>query len=485
MWHRACGCYQVYRLGPMRAAAAIALMVVGCSSAGEPATSGATKAAAPGPCAEDAAGCQAGCDAGKLEDCHELAWRKIGARGTAIDVAGAEKVLAKACAGKLARSCGMAAWLVAERGEELAADRRSALERACRAGEGWSCAALASWALRPATPDARGSRDMAGGATWAELGCGADHMWSCGTLEWVLRQAAALPDLDAAGRQRLSTLRGMVDQKRAAACRTGKREGCAEGSPEYEAQVRKDCAAGDHGACAEIAHASQDAGEAMRAARRACDLGKLQSTCGLVCNGLRDGVTGPPDLAAARACFERVCKAGEELACKALGSGPLLGGGCAAIDMAGLPHLTLAALPRLRAPRQDGGTFDSQSAGKKDRLYLFTASWNAAGRLSDLAPLAAELAPLGVELVAVLSDESWEPARGQIVAADGLTAVLDAPAAGENIGRYTSALGITKVPEALVVDAAGKVRRHVVGPGILTSRLNGRRCVEESLKGPE
>jgi hypothetical protein len=467
----------------MRVGLVTLVLVVGCSKAGEPSPAPAGKKA--GPCREDAEGCQAGCEAGRLEDCHELAWRKIGARGTAIDVAGAEKVLAKACAGKLVQSCGMAAWLVAERGEELAADRRAALDRACRARDGWSCAALASWALRPATPDGRGARDMAGGATWAELGCGADHMWSCGTLEWILRQAAGLPDLDAAGRQRMTALRGMVDQKRSAACKVGKREGCGEGTPEYDAQVRKDCAAGDHGACAEIAHSSQDPAEAMRAARDACERGKLTTTCGLVCNGLRDGVDGAPDLAAARACFDRTCKAGEPLACDALAAGEMLGGGCRAIDMAQLPHVNLTTLPRLTAPDHAGGTFDSAAAGKKDRLYLFTASWNAAGKLSDLAPLAAELAPAGVELVAVLSDDDWSRVRSQIQPADSLVVVLDTPASGENIGRYTTALGITKVPEALVVDASGAVRRHVVGPGILTSRLNSRRCVEEVLKRPK
>ena len=470
----------------MRATVALVIAVVGCSKAGEPSPAPGAAGGISGsarPCAEDAAGCQAGCDAGRLEDCHQLAWRKIGARGTAIDVAGAEKLLARACAGKLMKSCGMGAWLTAERGEELAADRRSALDRECRAGEGWSCAALASWALRPAG-GGRGMRDMASGATWTELGCGAGHLWSCGTLESILRQAASLPDMNEAGRQRTKTLREMIDQKRAAACTSGQREGCPEGTPEYEAQVRKDCAGSDFGACAEIAQASQDAGEATRAARQACDHGKLQWACGLVCNGLRDGVAGAPDLAAARACFDRVCKAGEKLACDALASGPMLGGGCAAIDMENQPHLQLTSLPRLSAPDRAGGTFDSARAGKKDRLYLFTASWNVSGSLADLAPLAAELAPLGVELVAVLSDQSWDPVRARLDKPDSYVAVLDTPAAGEDIGRYTSALGITKVPEALVVDAAGTVRRHVVGPGLLTSRLNSRRCVEETLKRP-
>ncbi len=469
----------------MRVALAMVMLVVGCSSGGDPAPSPAAGKTAAGPCATDAAGCQEGCDAGRLEDCHELGWRKIGARGTPIDIAGAEKVLARACAGKLVKSCGMGAWLVAERGDELAGDRKSALDRECRAGEGWSCAALASWALRPASPAARGMRDMGSGATWAELGCAAGHMWCCGTLESIVRQAATLPDVNEAGRQRMKTLGEMIDQKRTAACKAGQREGCPEGTPEYQAQVRKDCAGGDFGACAEIAHASQDGGEAMRAARQACERGQLQSTCGLVCNGLRDGADGAPDLAAARACFDRLCKAGEKLACQDLAAGPMLGGGCAAIDIESQPHLTLTSLPRLSAPDHAGGTFDSAKADKKDRLYLFTASWNATGKLTDLAPLAAELEPLGVELVAVLSDESWEPVRAQVRSADSFTAVLDAPAPGENIGRYTSSLGISKVPEALVVDATGRVLRHVVGPGLLTSRLNSRRCVEETLKRPE
>lgn len=465
---------------------AVVVLLVGCSTAGDPAPSAAGKERrAPGACAEDAAGCQAGCEAGRLEDCHQLAWRKIEARGTAFDPAGAETLLAKACAGKLVTSCGMAAWLAADRGEELAADRKSALDRECHAGEGWSCAALSSWALRPASPGAHGMRDLAGGGTWAELGCRAGHLWSCGTLEMILRQAAALPEVNQAGQQRMKALREMIDQKRTAACKAGQREGCPEGTPEYEAQVRKDCAADDFGACAELAHASQDGGEAMRAGRQACDRGKLTSACGLVCNGLRDGVAGAPDLAAARACFDRVCQAGEKLACEARDAGPMLGGGCKAIDMDRLPHLSLTALPRLTAPRQDGTTFDSAAAAKKPRLYLFTASWNAAGKLSDLAPLAAELAPTGVELVAVLSDESWDPVGRELDRSSDFVVVLDTPAPGENIGRYTSKLGISKVPEGLVVDAAGKVLRHVVGPGLMTSRLNSRRCLEESLKRPE
>ena len=466
----------------MRAALAMVVLVVGCSSGGDPAP--AARPTAAGPCKTDAAGCQAGCEAGRLEDCHQLAWRKIGARGTALDVAGAEKILATACAGKQVKSCGLGAWLVAERGDELAADRKSALDRECRAGEGWSCAALASWALRPAA-SGRGMRDMGSGATWAELGCGTGHMWCCGTLEAIVRQAAALPDVNEAGRQRMKALREMIDQKRAAACKAGQREGCVVGTPEYEAQVRKDCAGGDFWACGEIAQSSEDGAEATRAAKQACDRGQLVWTCGLICNGLRDGVDGAPDLAAARTCFDRVCKAGEKLACDALAAGPMLGGGCDAIDMENLPHLALTSLPRLSGPDHAGGTFDSAKADKKSRLYLFTASWNAAGKLTDLAPLAAELKPLGVELVAVLSDESWEPVRAQVKSADSFTAVLDAPAPGQNIGRFTSALGITKVPEGLVVDAGGKVLRHVVGPGLLTSRLNSRRCVEETLKRPE
>jgi len=447
------------------------VLVVGCSTASETSTPAANK------------GTASGCDGGKLEDCFDIAWRKIGARGTAVDVAGAEKIAAQACAGKLVKACGMAAWLAAERGEELAPARRSGLDRDCRAGDGWSCAALVSWALRPASPAAGGSRDVKSGAAWAELGCGAEHMWCCGTLEWILGQAAALPDVSDAGRERFVALRRLVDEKRAAACAAGKREGCREGTPEYEALVRKDCASGDHGACAEIADSSQDAREAMRAAKDACELGKLTSACGLVCNGLRDGALGAPDLAAARACFDRTCKAGEPLACDALAAGPMLGGGCRAVDLAREPHLDLRALPRLTGPQKGGGTFDSAVPAKAARLYVFTASWSVAGGPSDLAPLAAELKPLGVELVAVLSDASWEAVRG--LDASGLLAVLDAPAPGENIGRYTAALGITKLPEAFVVDAAGAVRRHVVGPGLLTSRQNGRRCVEESLKRPE
>jgi hypothetical protein len=459
-------------VAPMRAAGMIGLLlIVGCSTASETSTPAAATAA-PG-----------GCQAGKLEECFDVAWRKIGARGTAIDVPGAEKLLAQACAGTLAKACGMAAWLVAERGEELAADRRSGLDRDCKAGDGWSCAALTSWGLRPASAGG-GMRDTGGGATWAELGCRAGHMWCCGTLEMILQQAAALPDLQQTGRERLSALRAMIDEKRAAACADGKREGCREGTPEYEAQVRKDCAAGDHGACAEIADSSQDIGEAMRAAKDACEQGKLTSACGLVCNGLRDGATGAPDLAAARACFERTCKAGERLACDALAAGPMLGGGCRAVDLAHEPHLALRALPRLTGAPQDGGTFDSSVPAKKPRLYVFTASWSAAGGPADLAPLAAELAPLGVELVAVLSDPSWDAVHGLDRAAP-LVALLDRPAAGENLGPYTSKLGITKLPEAFVVDASGTIRRHVVGPGLLTSRLNGRRCVEESLKRPD
>lgn len=458
---------------PVRATPVIALVLaVGCSTASE---------TAPPPASTRTT---SGCDDGRLDDCFELAWRKIGARQTPIDVPGAEKLLARACAGKLVKACGMAAWLVAERGQELAADRRAGLDRDCRAGDGWSCAALTSWALRPGSTTAGGVRDMASGATWAELGCRAGHMWACGTLDSILRQAAALPELNQGGRERLAGLRAMVDEKRAAACAAGKREGCREGSAEYEAQVRKDCAAGDHGACAEIADSSQDIAEAMRAARDACDQGKLMTACGLLCNGLRDGALGAPDLAAARACFERVCKAGETLACDALAAGPMLGGGCSAVDLAREPHLDLRALPRLTGPQRAGGTFDSAKPAKSARLYVFTASWSAAGGPTDLAPLAADLAPLGVELVAVLSDDRWEAVRGLDDTGD-LVAVLDAPAPGETIGRYTRALGIAKLPESFVVDAAGAVRRHLVGPGLLTSRLNGRRCVEESLKRPE
>jgi len=48
--------------------------------------------------------------------------------------------------------------------------------------------------------------------------------------------------------------------------------------------------------------------------------------------------------------------------------------------------------------------------------------------------------------------------------ASALVAVLDAPAPEGTIGRYTSALGITKVPEAFVVEPAQRpaLRRRVL-----------------------
>jgi len=425
----------------MRAAVVTLLLLVGgCSQAGEPAKGAAPSeaaAASSGACA-DPAGCEKGCQGGRLEDCHELAWRKIGARGTAIDVAGAETVLAKACTGKLVKSCGMAAWLVAGRGEDLAAERRAGLDRDCRAGDGWSCAALASWALRPGPTGSL--RDTGGGATWSELGCKAGHLWSCGTLESILEQAAALPDLDQAGRDRMATLRAMIDQKRATACSAGEREGCREGSPEYLVLARRDCAAADHGACAELVSYIEGE-ERQRAARDACEVGKLTGYC------------------------------------------PYARGGCDAIDIASEPHLALARLPRLKGTRQGGAPFDSAALRPARRLFLFTASWNRPGSIADLEPLAAALVPHQVQVIAVLSDGGWDSLR-ELEGARTITAVLDPPAPDQNIGRYTSALGISKVPEGFLVDETGAVRRHIVGSLIITDRFDLARCALDVLGAP-
>lgn len=469
----------------MRAALVAAIAVAAsCSKATETSpVVGGERASAAG--AAECAGvpeCEKGCEGGRLEDCHQLAWFKIGARGTPIDLSGAEKLLARACAGKLVRSCGMAAWIEAGGGGDLAAARRAELDRTCRAGDGWSCAALASWALRPAAPGSRGARDTGGGATWAELGCATGHVWACATLEVVLEQVRPEPDWTPAMRERHAKLKAMIEEKRGAACAAGKREGCREGSREYEAQLRKDCAAGDHGACAELASSSQDAGEAMRAAQDACEHGKLNEACGLTCNGLRDGALGQPDMAAARACYDRVCAAGIALGCE-LRDAPMLGGGCRAIDLHDQPHLSLKRLPRLLGSRYGGGTFDSAGLRAKKRVFVFTASWNATGSIADLEQLAAALAPLEVDVVAVLSDASWERIQG-LEGARSLTAVLDPPAAGATIGAYTSKIGISKVPEAFLVDQSGAVRRHIVGSAVLTDRLNGRRCVVEVLGAP-
>lgn len=471
----------------MKRGLAVVVAVAACSKTGEPApakgpASQKASAATGGACA-DAGACDKGCASGRLEDCHELAWRKIGARGVAIDVAGAEKLLARACAGKLARSCGMAAWIEAGDGRELAAARRAELDKSCRAGDGWSCAALANWALRPSSPGRSGVRDTAGGATWAELGCAAGHVWSCATLEQMLAQVAPGPDWTQEMRERVSKARAMIEEKRSAACGAGKREGCREGSPDFMALVRRDCAAGDHGACSELASYSEDGAEGMRAAQDACERGRLSSVCGMVCNGLRDGFAGEPDLAAARACYERACAGGDAVACRKRDAGPLLGGGCAGIDMEREPHLGVRRLPRLRAPRKGGGSFDSERAARRGRLYVFTASWNTYGRIADLEPLAIELRPLEIEVVAVLSDPGWErlPDVGD---APSFTAILDPPRADATTGAYTSRLGITKVPEAMLVDASGAVRRHLVGPGVLTSRINARRCAADVLGAP-
>jgi hypothetical protein len=478
---------------------ALVVAVPGCSRAPEPAPKEASVPRPAGAPCTDAAGCDKGCSAGRLDDCHELAWRKIGARGTAIDLAGAEKLLARACAGKVLRSCGMAAWLAAGRGQDLDEDRRVALEANCAAGDGWSCGALANWGLRS---QAGATRDLGRGANWAKLGCEAGHVWSCATLKTLMDSVSPARSCVEANvqpqdcgryveekglwtremQERRTLTLALATDKLAAACAAGDRAGCGEGGPEYMVLVRRDCAAADYGACAELASYSEDLAEGMRAAMQACERGELTSSCGLACNGLRDGAAGEPDLGAARACYEKACAAGEKLACEARDAGPLLGGGCDSIDRDELPHIKLAVLPRLVGERRGGGQFDSSKAEGKRRLYLFSASWDIAGPLRLLQPLAVEMAAAKVEVVAVLSDPNWD--RLHELDAGSFVAVLDPPAQRDNIGPFTTRLGISKVPEALLVDESGAIRRHLVGPGVLLSPINAVRCAEEILGRP-
>ncbi len=428
--------------------AVLLALVAGCSqnsesTAGKEAAGAAGASAVDGKAAgatcADPAACEKGCAGGRLEDCHELAWRKVGARGTAIDVAGAEKLLARACAGKLVKSCGMAAWLEAGRGAELAADRRAGLDRDCRAGDGWSCAALASWALQPASTGGT-MRDAGAGASWTELGCTAGHLWSCATLDRLVASVAQAPDEKASTHERRETLRRLADDKRKAACAAGRREGCREGSPEYLVVARRDCAAADHGACAELVSYLKGE-ERQRAARDACEAGKMTEFC------------------------------------------PLARGGCEPIDIASSPHLSLKTLPRLTGTTRGGARFDSAALRPQRRLFLFTASWNQPGTVADLEPLAQALLPLEVQVVAVLSDASWDAVH-DLEGARVVTAVLDPPAPGGTIGRYTSRLGITKVPEGFLVDESGAVRRHIVGAGLITDPDLTRQCAVEVLGAP-
>ena len=435
----------------------------------------------------DAADCETRCRAahGKSDDCVELAWRKMGARGTRLDDAGAQRLLAPACAANAAGACGLAAWIEVNHGANLPPARRAVLAQACGRGDGWSCAALVNWALLPA-PGAGGSRrDVERGARWAETGCRAGHVWCCNVVDSLLDQVPVADRQTA----RYTELTRLVADTLVPACRGGRREACDRDGPRYAALARRDCAAGDHGACAEVVSFTRDPAERARLADDACDQGGLLSSCGMVCDSLRDGTTGQPDLAAARACYQRACSAGLSPACTRADD-PLLGGGCPVIDESDQPHLSLQSLPRLELARPDGAAFDSRAAHhRRARLYVFTATWYPRVPLASLAALARKLSagPGATEVVAVLSNDHWDDLspddRTALTGVPGLVVTLDPPGKGavETTGPATRGLGISKIPEALLVDARGRVRRHLVGDGLFRDPLNTRRCIDTTL----
>lgn len=504
-----------------RALVLVCLLVASCGPAGRgegaaaagSAPAGAIAApAADEPGCTDATSCERGCEAGRAGDCLELADRKLRARGTAMDPAGAGRLLERACAAREPGACGRLARL------QLAAHRtptvqREELKGACApaAGEGGArgagavdpeaCAAAALWLLLD--PE----RDLAEVLTLSDRGCRAGGLVACSILEELLRQASpgaicaaegiepprCREELEARGRwsreeqERLRALRAMIEGTRERACRAGQWEACAPFSDEYLSAVRRACeTADDHGACAELAHASSDPAARAQALRRACDRGRVPSACELRGDGLRDGVEGEPSPEAARGAYQIACDGGMASSCDKLAM-PALGAGCPAIDTPDARNPTPARLGRLHGERWGGGRFDSRR-DRRRRLYLFTASWNHGMRIPDAIALQQALAGRA-QVVVVLSDADWssqpagdlEALRG-MEEGTGVVALLDPPQGDENLGPQTRALGIEKVTEAMLADRDGRVRLHLAGMKVGLDRRNTVLCLETALK---
>lgn len=430
----------------------------------------------------DAASCERGCEAGRATDCHKLAERKLRGRGTAMDPAGAERLLERACAAKLRGACADLAYL------QLGAGRAPAVERAMlvdacplegqvEAVEPRACAAAALWLWRE--PD----RDVTQVADLSKRGCEAGDLIACSILEELLRLASSGADKEQAG---LRQLLALIEDTRTAACKSGRWEACGVGADQHLAAVRRACTTeDDYAACAELASVSADPAARARALRRACDDGRVPSACDLRGDELRDGMEDEPSPEAARRAYQIACAGGVGSSCIKL-KDPQLGAGCAAIDMPQVRNPTPARLGRLRGERWGGGRFDS-NRDRQPRLYLFTASWNHGMRIPDAIFIQQALGGRA-QVVVVLSDADWTTLRDEDLEAlrakkaEDPVVVLDPPRGDEAVGPRTRALGIEKVTEAMLVDRSGRVILHLAGMQVGKDRRNTVLCIDSALK---
>ncbi len=92
-------------------------------------------------------------------------------------------------------------------------------------------------------------------------------------------------------------------------------------------------------------------------------------------------------------------------------------------------------------------------------LLRFWGSWCETCKAEQ--PSLEDLAASGdVVVIAVASDESWEPIRKKLPAGSNAIVLLDPPSEGA-IGPIAEAYGVSAVPESLIIDREGIARYYM------------------------
>lgn len=73
-----------------------------------------------------------------------------------------------------------------------------------------------------------------------------------------------------------------------------------------------------------------------------------------------------------------------------------------------------------------------------------------------------DFSPEDVAVLALASDESWEPVKKALPDGSPLQVLLDPPADGGNLGAIAKSYGITAVPETFVIDREGRIRHYFI-----------------------
>lgn len=98
-------------------------------------------------------------------------------------------------------------------------------------------------------------------------------------------------------------------------------------------------------------------------------------------------------------------------------------------------------------------------------LLNFWASWCdvCKSEKTGLHDLQRELGDDGLVVLALASDQQWEPVRKALPGGSPLSVMLDPPASPEdNLGTIARAWGLTAVPESFLIDRNGIVRHYFI-----------------------